>query len=242
MSDRSSTLLPHLKRLVRGFVRRDSKIPIGAVRWGDLRCQEPICANFGYGRGKPIDRRFIEDFIASCSDDVTGRVLEIKDSNYTRRFGGSRVGQSDVLDINSENKAATIVADLNDAAALESDVYDCVIFTQTLQYLFAPINAVRHLHRSLKPGGVLLLTVPGITPLRECGADWYWNFTTTAVERLLGELFPSSATSVRSYGNLICSTAFLYGLSSQELYESEIAFFDPAYQLIIAARAVKANR
>ncbi len=234
-----SPLLISIRRRIRSLVKNDSWIPVGSVRWGDLRRQQPICSDFGCSRGAPVDRYYIETFIGEHADDVAGRVLEIKDSSYTQRFGGARVERSDILDINAANPAATIIADLSDDGALEGGVYDCVIVTQTLQYLFDSAKALRNLHAALKPGGVLLLTVPGITPVRECGADWYWNFTDKAVERLLGKLFASSAISVRAYGNLASATAFLHGLCAGELDQAELAAHDPAYQLLIVARAVK---
>lgn len=236
----SSPLLSRIKRRVRSVIRRDSWIPINSVRWGDFRRQEPICARFGYGRGLPVDRHYIESFLASHADDVRGRVLEIKDPSYTRRFGGSRVTRSDVLDFHASNQAATIIADLNDPDALESEAYDCIILTQTLQYLFEPAKVVRNLHQSLKADGVLLLTVPGITPVRDSGAVWYWNFTDAGLERLLRDEFPSSELEVRTCGNLASVTAFLHGLSAAELTEAELAQNDPAYQVLIVARAVKA--
>jgi SAM-dependent methyltransferase len=236
-----SPMLLGARRRVRSFIKRDSWIPVGSVRWGDFRRQQPICANFGYGRGSPVDRHYIETFIGEHSNDVAGRVLEIKDAGYTRRFGGDRVEQSDVLDVDPANSAATIIGDLSDPKVLAEGVYDCVIVTQTLQYLFEPMNALRNLHRSLKPGGVLLLTVPGITPVRHSGADWYWSFTDASIERLLQGSFPSSGTRVRPCGNLVGVLAFLQGLSASELKETELQSCDEAYQLIIVARAVKAG-
>lgn len=236
---RSSPLAARVKRLARPVIRGGRPIPTGSVRWGDFRREEPLCSDFGYSRGKPIDRYYIESFIAEHANDISGRVLEIKDPVYTRRFGAARVAQSDVLDIDATNSAATIVADLNDSDALRRATYDCVIFTQTLQYMFEPDKVIGHLHRSLKDGGVLLMTAPGITPIRECGADWYWNFTQVGVERLLREVF-GSPVMVRSAGNLASVTGFLHGLSAGELAESELTRCDPAYQLLILARAVKA--
>jgi SAM-dependent methyltransferase len=234
----SSPLLSRIKRRVRSLIKRDSWIPINSVRWGDFRNPQPICQNFGFSRGKPIDRYYIESFLAEHAEDVSGRVLEIKDGSYTRRFGGSRVDQSDVLDYDADNKAATIHADLNDPEALESGVYDCAIVTQTLQYLIEPGKVVRHLHDSLRPGGVLLLTVPAITAMR--GRDpWYWNYTALGVETLLGKVFKSSNVSVRSLGNLVSSIALLEGISAGELKEDELDFRDPAYQALIVARAVR---
>jgi SAM-dependent methyltransferase len=235
----ASGLLGRVKRRVGRAVRDLSRIPVGAVRWGDLRNLQPICPQFGFSRGKPVDRHYVEAFLADHAGDVSGHVLEIKDAGYTRQFGGSRLVRSDVLDINPDNRDATIVADLNDPAALKGETFDCVIFTQTLQFFLEPARALRHLHGSLKPGGVLLMTVPGITPVRSRDA-WYWSFTEATVKSLLGELFAPADTVVCSYGNLVTATAFLQGLCAAELSQRELAASDPAYPLLIGARAVKA--
>jgi SAM-dependent methyltransferase len=233
-----SPLLSRIKRGVRSLIKHDSWIPLNSVHWGDFRRQQPICENFGFSRGKPIDRYYIESFLAEHAGDVSGRVLEIKDASYTRRFGGSAVERSDVLDYDPSNEAATIHADLNDPGALERCVYDCAIVTQTLQYFIEPIKALRHLHNSLKPGGVLLLTVPAITAMR--GRDpWYWNYTALGLETLLSDVFESSNVSVHSYGNLISAIGLLEGLSAGELNRSELDARDLAYQALIAARAVR---
>ena len=236
----SSPLLSRIKRGVRSVIKRDSWIPVNSVRWGDFRRPQPVCQNFGFSRGKPIDRYYIESFLAAHAGDVCGRVLEIKDDGYTRRYGGSRVERSDVLDYDGSNKAATIHGDLNDPKALERAVYDCAIVTQTLQYLIEPAKVLRHLHDSLKPGAVLLLTVPAITAMR--GRDpWYWNYTALGVETLLGEVFGAANVSVQSYGNLVSSIALLEGLSAGELKQSELDLRDPTYQALIVARAVRAK-
>jgi len=234
-----SRVLDRISRRLRRVVDRLSRVPVGAVRWGDLRNLQPICSQFGFTRGKPVDRHYIECFIAGHATDISGRVLEIKDAGYTREFGGSRVKQSDVLDIRPDNPAATIIADLNDPRALKSGAFDCVIFTQTLQLIFEPAKVVRHLHRSLRPGGVLLLTVPGITPVRSRDT-WYWSFTELAVRGLLEEVFEPSQIAFQSFGNVVSATAFLQGLAASELTDEELAYYDPAYPMLIGTRAVKA--
>ena len=211
---------------------------VGAARWGDLRRTSPISRNFGYDRGTPIDRHYIDDFLSRRSADIKGSVLEVKSSNYTRRFG-SDVTRSEVLDIDSENPQATIIADLNAATDLPDQQFDCIVLTQTLQFVYDFNAALRDLHRSLKPGGVLLMTVPGITPLRTRRMDWYWSFTNLAVQRLLGEHFRPENIEVAVYGNLISGTAFLYGIASEELGRDELAACDPDYQVIVAARAMR---
>jgi len=51
---------------------------------GDLRRITPIDSGFGLGRGKPVDRHYIEDFLARNRDDIRGRVLEVGEDTYTR--------------------------------------------------------------------------------------------------------------------------------------------------------------
>src|SRR5690606_675442 len=94
---------------------------------------------------------------------IHGRVLEIGDNTYTLRFGGDRVSISDVLHVDEGHAGATITADLTSAEHIPGDQFDCIVFTQTLQFIFDASAALRTLHRILRPGGVLLCTVPGIT-------------------------------------------------------------------------------
>ncbi len=230
------------------IIRRQAKrllgvgIPdVGAVRWGVLRRTSPISRNFGFDRGTPIDRHFVEAFLSSCSMDIKGSVLEVQEPHYTARFGGQRVSRSEVLDIDPNNPSATIVADLNDARELADEQFDCIILTQTLQYIYRFDAALRDLHRSLKPGGVLLMTVPGITPVRARRQTWYWSFTDRAVQQMLLEHFAPEQVEVTIYGNILAATAFLYGMAGEELHMAELAVCDPDYPVIIGARAVRSS-
>jgi SAM-dependent methyltransferase len=210
----------------------------GMVRWGHLRRLAPLDAEFGYSRGTPIDRFYIERFLHGCSQDIAGEVLEVKDAHYTRRFGRERVVGSHVLDIDPNNTSATLIVDLNAASQLPSNAYQCIILTQVLQYVFNLESALSDLHRSLRPGGVLLLTVPGITPVRTRNSSWYWSFTELALARLL-EKQSWSALSLSTHGNILAATALLYGISQREITQTELDFPDPDYPVMITARAVK---
>jgi hypothetical protein len=94
----------------------------------------------------------------------------------------------------------------------------------------------------LKPGGVVLVTVPGITQIAaasEWGRTWYWSFTERSVQRLLGEAFGEDAVMTSVHGNVLAATAQLYGLGAGELSAEELASTDPDYQVIITGRAVR---
>ena len=47
-----------------------------------------LSRDFGFDRGTPIDRYYIESFLSTHASDIRGHVLEVADNTYTRRFGG----------------------------------------------------------------------------------------------------------------------------------------------------------
>ena len=101
---------------------------------GDLRRVTPIDPNWGFERGTPIDRVYVEEFVGSHAADIRGRVLEIAAPDYTTRFGRD-VERSDILMATEGNPQATIVGDLADAPHIPDDTFDCAIVTQTLQFV-----------------------------------------------------------------------------------------------------------
>jgi len=217
--------------------------PAGLVRFGSLRRLSPISRIFGYDRGQEsITRYYINRFVMGCSGDIKGRVLEIGDNTYTRRYGDGRVTQSDILHVAPGNPKATIVADLTCADSIASDAFDCIILTQTLQFIYDVRPALSHLFRILKPGGVLLVTLSGISQISRYDMDrWgeYWRFTTLSARRLFTEFFPSPHVTIETYGNILVAIALLEGLASTELKKTELDYCDPDYEVMITVRAVK---
>lgn len=57
------------------------------ARWGNLRRREPFSAKYGFERGMPVDRIYIEDFLARHAADIRGAVLEVKNAECTSRLG-----------------------------------------------------------------------------------------------------------------------------------------------------------
>lgn len=210
---------------------------VGEVDFGHLRRVEPLSRLWGFDRGAPVDRGYIEAFLERRAEDIRGTVLEVKDSAYTRRFGGENVARSEVLDT-APTAEATVVADLEIEGSLPPERFDCAIVTQTLQLIYDVPAALANLRRALRPGGVLLLTVPGITLLDHAEApdSWYWSFTPQSVRRLL-ERGGWTEIDVEGCGNVLVAAAFLYGLALAELAPGEISAHDPDYPVLITARA-----
>jgi glycosyltransferase involved in cell wall biosynthesis len=204
----------------------------------------PLSRNWGFDRGQPIDRHCIDRFLARHAAQIAGCVLEIGDNDYTRHFGAERVTVSEVLHVTPGHPGATLTGDLTQGAQLPSERFDTIIFTQTLQFIYDARAALATLHRMLKPGGVLLATFPGLSKVTgtEWGGAWFWGFTTASARGLFEEAFAPGRVDVEAFGNVLTASAFLYGVSAEELQPHELEYHDPEYELLIAVRAVKAVR
>lgn len=211
------------------------------VDLGKLERTSPVSILFGYDRGKPIDRYYIENFLLHHKLAIHGRVLEMGDNTYTKRFGGDIVEQSDIFHAIEGNPSATIVADLTRADNIPTNTFDCIILTQTLQFVYDISAAVNHLYRILKPAGILLITLLGISQISRYDMDRggdYWRFTTLSTQRLFEEKFSPENVEVRAYGNVLAATAFLYGLAIEDIKSEQFDYHDPDYQMLITVRAV----
>jgi SAM-dependent methyltransferase len=231
----------HAPALLLPFVRRWARrLRRPRIRWGSLRRTEPLSADYGFDRGLPVDRFYIEGFLARHAEDVRGRVLEVCDATYTRRFGADRVDESDVLDVDERNSEATLVADLSELGSLPAARFDCVILTQTLQYVARPEAALRNVWQSLAPGGTALITVPCLGRIDpELSAIDRWRFTDRGVETLLARACPGAELDVSGRGNVLVGVAFQMGLATQELRRSELEHDDDHFPLVVCARVRK---
>jgi SAM-dependent methyltransferase len=212
--------------------------------WSVLRNVRPHRQRFGIDRGEPIDRFYIEKFLATYQELICGRVAEIGDCNYTRRFGGRQVERSDILDINEKNDQRTMTIDLTQTGSAPEAIFDCIVCTQTLFEICDYAAAIRTLKKMLRPGGVVLATVPGICQsvrgpmLGGAGDDW-WRFTARSAGKVFGEAFSDANVTVQTYGNVLTATALLHGLVQEELTQAELEYHDPDYEVIIGIKAAK---
>ncbi len=215
--------------------------PVGKVDVGDLERATPLSSDFGFDRGGAIDRFYIEEFLETNAQAIRGTVLEIGDNEYTLKFGRTCVSKSDILHIDSSNEKATYVADIAHAPQMPSEYFDCIIFTQTLHLIYDFKSALATCYRILKPGGTLLLTVPGITQVDkgEWKDYWLWSFTDTAMKKVMADTFNGSRVEVKTFGNVYVASAFLYGMGLPEVSRSMLCVHDPAYQVIVSVRATK---
>jgi glycosyltransferase involved in cell wall biosynthesis len=229
-------------RTAKWLRNRISRVGTPKVNFGSLRRLSPISRQFGFERGQPIDRRYIESFLSSFAADIQGQVLEIGDDSYSRTFGGTRITGQDVLHVRIGTSRATITGDLADAPHIPSERFDCIILTQTLNLIYDVNAALMTLYRILKPGGTLLATMPGISQIyrnAEHPDTDSWRFTISSARRLFGKYFGETEIDVKAYGNVLAAAAFLYGIATSELESHELDYYDADYPVIVGVRARK---
>lgn len=224
-------------------LERFASPPVHGVDFGALRRLRPVSNLYGWDRGTPVDRYYIEKFLDGHREAIRGRVLEISENTYTKKFGAGRVTGSDVLHYNDPAPPVTIVADLTNAPEIEDNSYDCIIITQTMMMIYDYKAAVETIHRILKPGGTVLATMAGLTQIADppWRDSWYWGFTKGSATRIFNDTFTDGQVEVQVYGNVLSTISFLQGLAAEELTKSELDFGDPDYQMLIGVAATKTS-
>jgi len=211
------------------------------IQWGDLRKIIPVSRNYGFDRGTPIDRYYIEKFLKENKADIKGSVLEIQNRRYTRRFGGRKVSCSDVLDIDRSNKLATIYADLRNTNALPKERYDCIILTQTLHIIDNYDVTIKNIYRMLNKNGILLCTLPSVSRIDYLTGEEgdFWRFTKASARYIFKKHFTKDKLQIQTYGNVFIDICFLEGVSVEEIDSEELDYYDKYFPLIVCVRAVK---
>lgn len=236
-----------LYRPVLAAWRRTRRRPLAAG--SGLSGLRPLSAIWGLDRGTPIERYYVEQFLAKHAADIRGDVLEMGDPRYTRRFGGDRVRRSEVLHIGPGNPDATLIGDLVTGTGIPRNAFDCFIVVITFFLIYDVRAAIRTCYEALKPGGVLLAHFTGIArrlpdddhwgPPGWSGEGDLWRFTSVSARRLCAEAFTAESMEVVTYGNVRSAAASLYGLACEDLLPEELNYHDPNFELAICVRAVR---
>lgn len=186
----------------------------------------PVSRVFGFDRGTPIDRYYIESFLADNADKIRGNILEIADSNYSRKFSNGKTAKYHVLTFDEPPTKDTIIkGDLTHTSSLPHEKIDCFICTQTLNFIYDVKAAIRGCYHLLAPNGYLLATVSGIQQISRYDMDrWgdYWRFNELSIKKLLEEVFELDKIKTTSYGNLAAVIAGLQGLAVEDFPDRSI--------------------
>jgi hypothetical protein len=202
---------------------------------------KPISSVFGFDRGTPIDRIYINDFLNNNSNYIKGVVCEIEDDQYSRKFI-LNIEKSIILHYSVSDTGNNNVSDLTDTSTLPSNEVNCIILTQTLPFIYDFKKAIIGIHFLLAPDGIALVTVPGISQISRYDMDrWgdYWRFTDLSIKKCFEEVFGLGNVEVETYGNVLAANSFLTGISGEEMKRNELFYKDRDYQVLIVVKATK---
>ena len=210
---------------------------IEAPIWGNLRRTRPFSEHYGFDRGAPIDRYYVNRFFELNRQFISGDVLEIQGTAYTQMFGHG-VRRSDSVDVEAEH-GTTFVCDLaRSEGVLASNSYDCFLLPNTFNHLQDLEGCLRQAVRVIKPGGTILGTVATFVPLTPDLKE-YWRLTPPGWREVTQCAWPDCEVTIESYGNALSAVAAMMGLAHEELTPAELDVHDPRYPVLIAIRCRK---
>ncbi len=174
-------------RILRSAVRLSRRILQRTIRFwpDDPRRTTPLYRGFGYHRGTPVDRYYIERFLAGHAEVTRGDGLQVAEDGYVSWFGAGRLRSATTFHL-ANRAPRRVVGDITQPDALPEGVFNCFICTQTLNFVPDVHSSMRGWRRLLKPGGHLLLTGAGTSQVSRYDADrWgdYWQFSQQGLAR-----------------------------------------------------------
>ena len=208
-------------------LHRGKRLP----RWGNLRNTHPFSDYFGFDRGTPVDRYYVHRFYHENRASVSGDVLEIQGTGYTRRYGHN-LRRAESLDIDPAVHP-TFLCDLARAdTVVDADSYDCFLLPNSFQHMRNLEPAMRQALRIVRPGGTILATVPALVPLIADGPQ-YWMMSAEGWRQMAARAWSEADIEVCAYGNCLAATAAMLGLAMEELSEAELEHQDDRYPVMI---------
>jgi SAM-dependent methyltransferase len=203
---------------------------LGVPRWGNLRRLKPFSDYYGFDRGTPIDRYYLDRFLTKHVQAIQGDVLEIQSPGYVDKYG-TNVRLKHSIDMNAAMNP-TYVCDLAAADVVPSDRYDCFLLPNTLCVLRDIRNCMRHMLRVVKPGGVVLAATAAMGPLQSDGMD-FWRMSAQGWQELAADVWAGHDYRIEAHGNCLAVVAAMLGLAQEELAQEELEYQDDRYPALV---------
>lgn len=143
-------------------------------------------------REECFDRPYINDYINLTKEYIREDVLEFAggDVVYAKKYGKcSNVYLMAAIAHKDVYPDVDFYADLDDLTTLPEQKFDCIVATQVIMYMKNVEVALQNLKSMLRPGGVLIITVPGPLFHHSKGSHHMFSFTEESLEYLCDKVF-----------------------------------------------------
>jgi len=209
--------------------------PRGTVDWGSLRRAHPICKRFGFSRGTPIDRYYLDKFLSQVRDRVVGETVEIGGAKQNRDMY-RLTNVSNYMTIDSEaHPYVDVVGDAHDSTLLAAESVDSILALNVLEHCADPWLVAKNMHRWLRTGGCAFCMVPNAQRVHNFPRD-YWRPLPDGVNWLFREF---SSRELFQYGNPTSVVAAHLGIAAEELTQAELDAPHPDYPVATCIVATK---
>tara|TARA_Y100000385_G_scaffold274995_1_gene318802 strand:+ start:293 stop:985 length:693 start_codon:yes stop_codon:yes gene_type:complete len=224
-----------LKILFRYLIRSFTKV--------DLNNNDFISNDFGFGRGTPIDRYYLEIFLKTNQKYFIGESLEFGSDFYLKKYN-NRIKSFDVFTsfLDKKNSKNIIKGDLSLIEDLPKEKYDFIVCTNVLNFIYEIDSAIKGLHKMLKKNGICLISLAGFsTHVSRYDMDkWgdYWRLSKkTAIKIFKKNNF--EIEECNSYGNVYLASAQMKGFCVEDIDNEMLKNVDNDYQMLITLRIKK---
>ncbi len=115
---------------------------------------------------RSVRRQLLDRDLETVAHHLRGRVLEVGGLRNARghfRFPRQLCQRWVLFDLDARRAKPDVCGDAH-ALPFGSGQYDCVVGCELLEHLEDPSQALREMHRVMKPGGSLLLSIPFLYP------------------------------------------------------------------------------
>jgi hypothetical protein len=207
--------------------------PVNQVHLEQFRRYSSFCPSYGFSRGTPIDRFYLQQFTSQIAPGITGRLLELGGQNLNReRYGFTNVEEYVTVDVDPTS-GADVIADIQERDTFPAGSFDIIIAFNVLEHCRQPWKVIDNIHHWLRPGGKTFCEVPNAQRIHRDPKD-YWRILPDALE----DLFSTFRWSrIQTYGNLCTLIAAHCGLAAEELEMVDLLRTFPEHPVISCVTA-----
>ncbi len=152
-----------------------------------------------------------------------------KDARETYAFGSPPENAKLVCVDIEPGPGVDLVADAHDMKTVDDESVDCVITISTLEYMRHPQQVLSEIHRILKPGGILYVSVPFVFPLHSDRYD-LCRFSSNGLNILCEDFDCIESGFDRGPASAMCHLlvyffAILFSFNNRTLYGVNVDLF-----------------